>query len=152
MPWLWCRVRARASSTSPSAGASPTGSTPAATIFHVDPVAVGDGRALGGAIAHGRSPGSPPSSSPVGVVKAAPPKPTNTTYAQVKETTNAAQTQITEEYRATWDEPAGSATKFTIYGVTECLRESAENDEHPVRRRGHAHPGVEAQGPRDGHG
>ena len=59
------------------------------------------------------------------------PKPTNTTYTQVKETTNAAQTQITEEYRATWDEPAGIATKFTVYGVTECLRESAKNDDTP---------------------
>jgi hypothetical protein len=72
-----------------------------------------------------------PSSNSVGVVTTAPPKPTNTTYVLVKETVNAAQTQIKKEYRATWVEPAGYATTFKVYGVTGCLRESEKNDNTP---------------------
>ena len=119
-----------ASSSSPSGVASSIGPTPAATtaLSSPSPTATPEPTATPSPTADAS--GSP-GSSPVGVVKAAPPKPTNTTYTQVKETTNAAQTQITEEYRATWDEPAGIAAKFTVYGVTECLRESAKNDDTP---------------------
>ncbi len=118
-----------ASSTSPSAAASPIGSTPAASTAL--PTASPSATAEPAAASPAAEASGPPSSGPVAVVKAAPPKPAHTTYTLVKETENAAQTQITEQYRATWDEPAGTATKFTVYGVTECLRESAKNDDTP---------------------
>ncbi len=119
-----------AASTSPSVGASPTAPAPAATMAPSTPTPSTTPEPSAAPSPTAEASASP-SSSPVGVAKTAPAKPAHTTYVQVKETTNAAQTRITEVYRATWDEPAGTATKFTIYGVTECLRESAKNDDTP---------------------
>ena len=84
-----------ASSTSPSAAASPIGST--ATASTALPTASPSATAeplVSPSPAAGAS--GPPSSSPVAVVKAAPPKPAHTTYTLVKETEIAAKTQITE--------------------------------------------------------
>lgn len=64
-------------------------------------------------------------------LKAAPPKPTDTTYVLVKEIVSKDQVRTTERYRATWSEPDGYATSFRVYGVTECLRESEQNDNTP---------------------
>lgn len=113
------------STASPSGGpASPVGQTPAASVVPPTSAPTSSPSAVA-------DPSASPSSSPAGVGTAAPPKPTDTTYVLVKETVNAAQTQIKEEYRATWVEPAGYATTFKVYGVTGCLRESAKNDNTP---------------------
>jgi hypothetical protein len=61
----------------------------------------------------------------------APPKPMDTTYSFVRETTSADQRTATREYRATWSEPDGAATKFLAYGLTSCPRASASTDGEP---------------------
>jgi hypothetical protein len=81
------------------------------------------------------SPSAAPSTSPTGSARsggsAAPPKPTSTTYVLIKETVHPNKIAITEQFRATWVEPAGAATSFHVYGVTSCLRESQANDGMP---------------------
>ena len=58
------------------------------------------------------------------------PSPTKTTFKFVKESA-ASNGASTEQYRATWSEPSGAATKFLVYGVTDCLRSSQANDNTP---------------------
>jgi hypothetical protein len=60
----------------------------------------------------------------------APPPPTGATYKHVKTTTMGPGTTL-EEFRATWVEPTGYATRFRVYGLTPCLRESAANNDEP---------------------
>jgi hypothetical protein len=59
-----------------------------------------------------------------------PPPPTGAMYKQVKTTTTGPGTTLVE-YRATWVEPSGYATRFRVYGLTPCLRESAANNDQP---------------------
>jgi hypothetical protein len=72
--------------------------------------------------------GQPPSPSPT---VGAPPEPTSTKFVLTKETVAKDGYTTTEHYRATWSEPAGAATKFDVYGVTDCLRSSQANDNMP---------------------
>ena len=58
------------------------------------------------------------------------PSPTQTTFKFVKEAA-ASNGASTEQYRATWSEPNGAATKFLVYGVTDCLRSAQTNDNTP---------------------
>lgn len=67
------------------------------------------------------------SPSPTGSVV---PSPTQTTFRFVKESP-ASNGASTEQYRATWTEPSGAATKFLVYGVIDCLRSSQANDSTP---------------------
>jgi hypothetical protein len=60
----------------------------------------------------------------------APRSPAKTTFKFVKEVV-ATDGTTTEHYRATWTEPDGAATKFLVYGVTDCLRSSQANDNTP---------------------
>ncbi len=62
---------------------------------------------------------------------AAPAAPTNTRFVLVKATVAKDGFTTTDHYRATWSEPDGAATTFRIYGVTDCIRDSAENDNTP---------------------
>lgn len=71
--------------------------------------------------------GAPPTPDPL----AAPPEPTNTRFVLVKETTAKDGYTTTEHYRASWSEWPGVATKFVLYGVTDCLRSSQANDNMP---------------------
>jgi hypothetical protein len=64
-----------------------------------------------------------------------PPKPGNPTFTLVSQEPNANGT-ITETYRITWTEPQGVATRFLVYGVTECLRYAKANDGTPCVARG----------------
>jgi hypothetical protein len=59
-----------------------------------------------------------------------PPAPSGTTYKRVK-TTQTGPYSILFEYRATWVEPAGYATKFRVYGLIPCLRYSDANNGQP---------------------
>ena len=62
---------------------------------------------------------------------AAPPKPKGTTFKLVKQTFLRDPIGVTSTYRATWTEPAASATSFTVYGVADCLRYAKANDGEP---------------------
>ena len=62
---------------------------------------------------------------------AAPPKPKGTTFKLVKQTFWKDPIGVTSTYRATWTEPAASATSFTVYGVADCLRYAKANDGEP---------------------
>jgi hypothetical protein len=68
-----------------------------------------------------------PSMSPA---DSAPRSPAKTTFKFVNEVV-ASDGTTTEHYRATWTEPDGAATKFLVYGVTDCLRSSQANDNTP---------------------
>jgi hypothetical protein len=59
-----------------------------------------------------------------------PPAPTGTTYKLVKMTQTGPISTLFE-YRATWVEPAGYATKFRVYGLIPCLRYSDANNGQP---------------------
>jgi hypothetical protein len=73
-----------------------------------------------------------PSASPAPTPHAtAPPKPAHTKYKLVKETYSKATFTMTATYRATWTEPDGVATHFTVYGVTDCTRYAKANDGQP---------------------
>lgn len=73
-----------------------------------------------------------PSASPAPTpLAAAPPKPAHTKYKLVKETYSKATFTMTATYRATWTEPDGVATHFTVYGVTNCTRYAKANDGQP---------------------
>ena len=68
--------------------------------------------------------------SPAATAASVPPKPAGTTFKLVKTTPNPSGTS-TEEYQITWTSPAGVATAFVIYGVTDCLRYSSKYDKKP---------------------
>ena len=106
------------------------------------------GTAVGPTAAPSAAPSVAPSSAPVatpspsatptpaagggtGGATTAPPKPSHTTYVLVKETVSSDQITITERYRATWTEPAGVASGFRVYGVTDCVRYSKKYDDTP---------------------
>ena len=59
-----------------------------------------------------------------------PPAPSRTTYKLLKETVTGPYSRLFE-YRATWLEPAGYATKFRVYGLIPCLRYSDANNQQP---------------------
>ena len=77
------------------------------------------------------TPTPPPAGGGTGTPTTAPPKPSHTTYVLVKETVSSDQITITERYRATSTEPAGVATGFRVYGVTDCVRYSKKYDDTP---------------------
>lgn len=74
---------------------------------------------------------TPPANGGTGTPTTAPPKPSHTTYVLVKESVASDQITITEQYRATWTEPAGVATGFRVYGVTDCIRYAKKYDDKP---------------------
>jgi hypothetical protein len=59
-----------------------------------------------------------------------PPAPSGAKYKLVKETVTGPYSKLIE-YRATWVEPTGYATKFRVYGLIPCLRSSKANNEKP---------------------
>jgi hypothetical protein len=59
-----------------------------------------------------------------------PPAPSGAKYRLVKETVTGPYSKLIE-YRATWVEPTGYATKFRVYGLIPCLRYSKANNEKP---------------------
>jgi hypothetical protein len=59
-----------------------------------------------------------------------PPAPSGATYKLVKETVTGPYSRLFE-YRATWVEPTGYATKFRVYGLIPCLRSSKANNGRP---------------------
>jgi len=59
-----------------------------------------------------------------------PPAPSGAKYKLVKETVTGPYSKLIE-YRATWVEPKGYATKFRVYGLISCLRDSKANNEKP---------------------
>ena len=73
--------------------------------------------------------------------EAAPAEPSTTRFVLVQETVAKDGFTTTERYRATWSEPDGAATRFLVYGVTECLRSLQENDNTPCVIAGTALPG-----------
>jgi hypothetical protein len=68
-----------------------------------------------------------------------PPAPTGATYKHVKTTVEGPYAKLVE-YRATWVEPNGYATRFRVYGLTTCPRESAANNGQPCVVSGTAIP------------
>jgi hypothetical protein len=72
-----------------------------------------------------------PAATPIDV----PPKPGDPTFALVKETPKAGGGS-TVEYEITWTSPAGLASQFLAYGVTECLRYSKKYDDKPCLVKG----------------
>ncbi len=65
-----------------------------------------------------------------------PPQPAGVTWRRVKDMPGPGAYKVTIVFRATWTEPAGAATKFLIYGVTDCLRYSKANDRTPCIVKG----------------
>ena len=64
-----------------------------------------------------------------------PPKPGKVSFKEVGRTDlKGGATRVTN--RVTWTSPAGVATNFSVYGVTECLRESKRNDGTPCVVKG----------------
>ena len=64
-----------------------------------------------------------------------PPKPGKVTFKEVGRTDlKGGMTRVTN--RVTWTSPAGVATDFSVYGVTDCLRESRKNDGKPCVVKG----------------
>jgi hypothetical protein len=63
-----------------------------------------------------------------------PDRPAKVTWKQVGSTAPGSGTRVT--YRLTWQAPAGEATAFTVYGVTQCLRESKKYDSKPCVVKG----------------
>jgi hypothetical protein len=104
-----------AGSSSPAAGpsAQPTLSPPVAAASPAPSASI--------------APSAPPSLGPAALVPAAP---SDTTFKHLKDVV-AANGTTTQEYKATWTEPEGAATEFRVYGVTDCLRDSQENDNTP---------------------
>lgn len=84
------------------------------------------------------SPSASPSPSSAGLI---PPVPARTSFKHLKEVVAADGYTTTEYYRATWSEPTGAATKFDVYGVTDCLRSSQANDNTPCVIPGTKLPG-----------
>jgi len=88
------------------------------------------------------SPAASPSASPSpNSAGAVPPVPARTSFKHLKEVIAADGYTTTEYYRATWSEPTGAATKFDVYGVTDCLRSSQANDNTPCVIPGTKLPG-----------
>ena len=82
------------------------------------------------------SPTEPPApTEPAATPTDVPPKPGNPTFARVKETPKAGGGS-TVEYEITWTSPAGLASQFLAYGVTECLRYSKKYDDKPCLVKG----------------
>ncbi len=111
-----------APSTGPTTTPGPTATAPTAPAGQ--PAPTGPTATLSPVLSPTPSPGA----SPVG---AAPPRPAHTTYKLVKQVTAKDGFTTTSTYRATWSEPAGAATRFTVYGVNECTRYAAAYDNQP---------------------
>jgi len=64
-----------------------------------------------------------------------PPRPANVTWTQTgTEALAGGQTRVT--HRLGWSEPDGAATSFTVYGVTDCLRNAKKYDGKPCVVKG----------------
>jgi hypothetical protein len=64
-----------------------------------------------------------------------PPKPGKVTFKEVgRKTLKGGMTRVTS--RVTWTSPAGVATDFTVFGVTECLRYAKRYDNKPCVVKG----------------
>ncbi len=73
-----------------------------------------------------------PSPSPA---TTAPPKPADVTWKQVgTQALAGGQTRVT--HRITWTAPVGGATSFSVYGVTDCLRNAKKYDGKPCVVKG----------------
>jgi hypothetical protein len=60
-----------------------------------------------------------------------PATPAETKFVLIKESVAKDGITTTMEYRATWSEPDGAASRFLVYGVTDCLRSSQDHDNMP---------------------
>ncbi len=86
------------------------------------------------------SPSATPTPKPTPKPAAAvPPKPTHTTFELVDET-SAGNGTFKDVYRLTWSQPKGKVTQFLVYGVKDCLRESAQYDGKPCVVKGMSIP------------
>ena len=82
------------------------------------------------------SPSAAPSvPAPVPTPNAPPSRPADTTFELAKETPKGNGLTI-EEYRITWTAPAGQATAFLVYGLTDCLRYAKKYDGKPCVVKG----------------
>ena len=89
------------------------------------------------------TPAVAPTDAPIPAPTAAPwtglpPKPGNATWTLLEQTP--IPTGIRERYRLAWTEPAGAATTFIAYGVTDCLRYAKRYDGAPCVVKGMAIP------------
>ncbi|HYO43920.1 MAG TPA: hypothetical protein VES19_12045 [Candidatus Limnocylindrales bacterium] len=66
---------------------------------------------------------------------AIPPKPAKVTWKELGSKALAGG-QVRESYRITWSSPEDTASTFSVYGVTECLRESKKNNGKPCVVKG----------------
>ena len=70
-----------------------------------------------------------------GATTGIPPKPGKVTFKEVERTDlKGGMTRVTS--RVTWTSPAGVATDFTVFGVTECLRYAKRYDNKPCVVKG----------------
>ena len=73
---------------------------------------------------------SPPDGTRTVTYAVPPPAPSGATYKLVRETMTGPYSKLIE-YRATWVEPAGYATKFRVFGMIPCPRYSDANNGQP---------------------
>lgn len=94
--------------------------------------------ASSGPSAEAASPSAAPTAAataPAPTPSGPPPKPADTTFELAKETPKGNGLTI-EEYRITWTAPAGQATAFLVYGLTDCLRYAKKYDGKPCVVKG----------------
>lgn len=83
------------------------------------------------------TPSEPPSAEPTAEPTpiAIPPKPAKVTWASLGSKALGGG-QFRESYRITWESPDRVAETFSVYGVTDCLRESRQNNGKPCVVKG----------------
>lgn len=107
-----------------------------ASFFSGQPSPAADGSASPAASPDGGSPSAPPTApsssgtAPPGAI-APPPRPGKPTFTLVSSTHDDTAAATTVTYRITWTAPDGVATRFLVYGLKVCLRDSATYDGKP---------------------
>jgi hypothetical protein len=123
-------VLVAACSTGPVSQATSLATAPASA-----PAGASEPAASGPSVEPDATPTEPPATPTPPPPTDVPPKPGDPTFTLVSQVPSTTGT-VTETYRITWTEPDGVATRFLVYGVTECLRYAEANDGTPCVVKG----------------
>ena len=118
----------------PVSNVTDRGETPTPAATAPAPGASAGSPSRGGPTPGVDAPSSAPA-SPAATPGEPPPKPGDPTFTLSRQTLNADGT-VTEEHTITWTSPDGAASAFLLYGLTDCLRYSAEFNGQPCVVRG----------------